>query len=220
MKPDRPDKEALEALLAAVRRGDRESFESLLSIYRPMLLQLCEREMGEDLKRVMEPEDVVQHVLVNAYRGFESAEFPNVAALEGWLGTIARRRIIDLRRCHLGPKRRGGKGRSLEETVGAGSDGNGVHLGDGIPSPDRSPSSIAGRREQAEALEKAISDLPPHFRALLRMILVDQFSIAEISSRIGRSPQAVRKRLERALHAVHDRMVRDGTIRPDGDGRA
>ncbi|MCI0588184.1 MAG: RNA polymerase sigma factor [Planctomycetes bacterium] len=220
MKPDRPDKVALEALLAAVLRGDRETFLSLLSSHRSWLLQVCDREMDPWLKRVMEPEDVVQDVLISAYRSIGSVEFPNASALCWWIETIARNRVIDLRRRHLGRKRRDGEKRSLEESIGAGSDGGSLHLGDGLPSPDRSPSSIAGRREQAEALEAAISHLPPHSRALLRMILVEHLSIAELASRIGRSPGAVRKRLERALHAVHDRMVREGRIHPDGEGRA
>src|SRR5262245_61686159 len=175
--------------------------------------------MDARLRQVIEPEDVVQDVLINACRSIGSVEFPSASALCGWLETIARNRVIDLRRRHLGPKRRDGERRSLEESIGAGSDGCSLHLGDGVPSPDGSPSSIVGRREQAEALEQLIADLPPPFRAILRMIVVDQLTIAEISIRLGKSPGAVRKRLERALRAVRDRMERDGRIGPNGEGQ-
>jgi RNA polymerase sigma-70 factor, ECF subfamily len=220
LKPDRPADVALEGLVAAVLRGDQEGFESLLSIHRPAILQFCEREMDGRLRRVMDPEDVVQDVMLNAYRSISTVEFENASAVRGWLEKIAHNRLIDLRRRHLGRKRRDGEGRSLEESIGTGSDGGSLHLGDGLPAPGHSPSSIAGRREQAETLDEFISGLPAHFRAVLRMIVVEQLSIAEISSRLGKSQAAVRKRLERALHAVRDRMLRERKLRPDGETRA
>ncbi|MGH7151673.1 MAG: RNA polymerase sigma factor, partial [Planctomycetota bacterium] len=219
LKPDRPAEVAPESLVAAVLRGDREGFESLLSIHRTALLHLCEREMDGRLRRVMEPEDVVQDVMLAAYRSISTVELANAWALRAWLEKIARNRLIDLCRRHLGPKRRDGQGRSLEESVGSGSDGGDLHLGDALPSPQRSPSSIVGGREEAEALEVVLSHIPPHFRALIRMVEVDQLSTAEIASRLGKSRGAVRKMLERALRACRSEMVREGRIRPYGEGR-
>ncbi|MCI0588187.1 MAG: RNA polymerase sigma factor [Planctomycetes bacterium] len=217
MKPDRPAKVALEALVAAGLRGDKECFESLLSIYRPAILRMCERRMEKRLRLVMEPEDVVQDVMLAAYRSITTVEIPTEAALRAWLAKIVHHRLISLYRSHFGPKRRAGEGRSLEEPIGTGSGSGAVRLGDAVPSPDHSPSSIAGRREQAEALEQVLSHLPLRHRVLIRMIWVEQLSIGEIATRLGRPAATVRKRFQRALGAARDRVVREGRIRSNGE---
>jgi len=219
VNPDRSGDFAPGALVAAALRGDREGFETLLGFHRAMLLTLCDKGMDARLRRIMEPEDVVQDVMLAAYRSIGTVEFPNAFALRAWLERIARNRLIDLHRRHLGQKRREGEGPSLEETAGSASQGSGRRFGDRLPSQDPSPSSVAGRREEAENLEVVLCHIPPHFREVIRLVEVDHLTTAEIAARFGKKPGAVRKMLERALRACRSEMVREGRIHPYGERR-
>jgi RNA polymerase sigma-70 factor (ECF subfamily) len=206
------------SLIRAAQRGDRDSFDRLASGYRAFLLDVAERGMDRLLRSVVEPEDVVQDVLLSAFRSLGTVDLPSPAAFRAWLGTIARNRLNDLRRRHLAAKRREDEKRSLEEPVGTASSGGSAHLGDGIAARDPSPSSLAGRREKAEALEQVLARIAPHFREVIRLVEVEHLSTAEIAVRVGKSPEAVRKRIERALRACRAEFARAGMLRGKGRG--
>ena len=73
-----------EKLIALVRRGRDDAFEVLVDRYRPRLLAFC-RNM---LRSSEDAEDVLQEVLVNAYRAIRADDRPIVA--KPWLYRIAR----------------------------------------------------------------------------------------------------------------------------------
>src|SRR5262249_54144437 len=106
--------------------------------------------------------------------------------------------------------------RSLEERVGRSSSGGSAHPGGGLPAPDLSPGALATREERAEALERGLAKIPPHLREGIRLVGVDHLSTADIGVRIGRKPEAVRKRIERALRACREALAREGMLGSGG----
>jgi RNA polymerase sigma factor (sigma-70 family) len=78
-----------EKLIALVRRGRDDAFEVLVDRYRPRLLAFC-RNM---LRSSEDAEDVLQEVLVNAYRAIRADNRP--IATKPWLYRIARNRCLN-----------------------------------------------------------------------------------------------------------------------------
>ena len=78
-----------EKLIALVRRGREDAFEVLVDRYRARLLTFC-RNM---LRSPEDAEDVLQEVLVNAYRAIRADDRP--IAVKPWLYRIARNRCLN-----------------------------------------------------------------------------------------------------------------------------
>jgi RNA polymerase sigma factor (sigma-70 family) len=78
-----------EKLIALIRRGRDDAFEVLVERYRARLLAFC-RNM---LRSSEDAEDVLQEVLVNAYRAIRADDRP--IAVKPWLYRIARNRCLN-----------------------------------------------------------------------------------------------------------------------------
>jgi RNA polymerase sigma-70 factor (ECF subfamily) len=61
------------------------------------------------------------------------------------------------------------------------------------------PAEVAESKEFSAAVDKAIGDLPPHYRIVLRLHLRYGHAPAEIAHALGRSPSTVRSQLARGL---------------------
>ena len=66
-------------------------------------------------------------------------------------------------------------------------------------SPHYSPSQSAARRETAVLLADALATLPSHYRDALVLYHLERRSLAEVSERLGRSVDSVKKLLARGL---------------------
>ena len=58
------------------------------------------------------------------------------------------------------------------------------------------------RREDLTRLEKAIDTLKPEYREIIILTKIEGLSYKEISERLGKSDEAVRKQLSRALETL------------------
>ena len=116
-----------------------------------------------------------------------------------WLSGIAENRMRDnLDKLHAG-RRDVRKERPLgihRSTTGGGS----------VQTPGlvvtTTPSAILARSEEIERLERAIDELKSEHREVIILTRIEQLSYQEVSSRLGRSPEAVRKLLCRAMSAL------------------
>ncbi|MBI1852784.1 MAG: sigma-70 family RNA polymerase sigma factor [Planctomycetes bacterium] len=202
------DRHSLERVLTAVRRGDHDEFDRLMGAYRPFLADVVRNGMDARLRSVLEPEDVMQDVMLAAYRGIADADFRSASAFRGWLETLARNRLVDLFRRHFKTQRRVSNAVSLDETI-AGS--GGAHRGDAIAANGPGPTTIVSRREAAEALEAVLAHCRPKDRELIRLVTVDRLPTREIAARLGKKPEAVRKALARALDACRAAIRRSSS---------
>lgn len=69
--------DTLPAGFSSPRSGDRTGFEELMRKHRDFLRRTIELGMDPRLRSVLEPEDVMQDVMVTAYRAIGGADFPN-----------------------------------------------------------------------------------------------------------------------------------------------
>jgi RNA polymerase sigma factor (sigma-70 family) len=60
--------------------------------------------------------------------------------------------------------------------------------------------------EQTERLQRALDALPPHYREVIRLARLEALPLAEVASRIGRTEDAARNLLFRAIGALSDAL--------------
>lgn len=190
------------------RVGDHKGFERLMGGYAGFLRKVIESNMDARLRSVLELDDVMQDVMIAAYRSIGDADFPSVQAFQRWLGVLARNRLIDLARRYFGTQRRCGPTSSLDETAAPTESGVPTRVRESVASYDPSPSSIATRREAAETLERVLARIPPHYREIIRLVQIERLPTREIATRMGKKPATVRKSLSRALEACRAAMLR------------
>lgn len=183
----------------------RQSLLRLIHASRERLLGYLARQIPEELKRFIEPEDIFQGVCFNASRqAARRAAVPADAdeALR-WLMTIARNLLIDRVR-ELRAKKRGGGGNPLsEEEIRHGSM---VIMLEELAVYHRTPSASAAAHEFLDTLERTLLLLPPDQQRAVRMRYVEGLSLAETATRMERSEDSVQKLSARGLAALRDHL--------------
>jgi RNA polymerase sigma-70 factor (ECF subfamily) len=71
-----------------------------------------------------------------------------------------------------------------------------------LAAPVSSPSAHAVRREQSVLLADALQTLPPDYREVFVLRILEHVPVEEIARRMGRSVNAVRKLWTRAMLAL------------------
>ena len=76
---------------------ERESIESIYALLRRRL----GRRFGSQLDRLLDPDDVVQDVLIAALEDLDEKDFENPGRLSSWFRRVAERKVVDaIRRQH------------------------------------------------------------------------------------------------------------------------
>ena len=166
---------------------------------RPWLKMLAERQLPAALRGKVDPSDIVQQALIDAWRGQDDFRGQTHAERLAWLRTILTRAIMRVDRDLLRTAKRG---QGIEKTLAAAIDTDSVRLehlaSDNQPGPD----SIAARAEQSLLLAAALEQLPPDYRTVLTGRHLDGKTFDDIAKQMGRSSAATRMLWVRALEAL------------------
>src|SRR5207245_10388530 len=92
-------------LVQRVRKRDVAALGEFLERRRPQLLAYIERNLGEALRRKLEPVDIFQEVSVSAVQALPTFELGERDPF-GWLCHLAEERIIDAHRRFFGTQKR------------------------------------------------------------------------------------------------------------------
>ena len=173
-------------LLARARGGDAQAFGQLVEIHSDRVYRAL-RRFGLDAD---EAGDVAQEVFLRAWRSLD--RFEGRAQLSTWLYRIAfneaQRRLS----------------RRPAPAVPANLDGpDGLDPIAAIPdSPDREPDARALEHELGEAVDAALSQLPPALRAAVILRDLEGLSTEEAAAAAGVRPAAFKSRLHRGRLAL------------------
>jgi RNA polymerase sigma-70 factor (ECF subfamily) len=132
-----------------------------------------------------EAEDLTQEVFAAAVAALGEARVESPPPLR-WLYTVAQRRLIDAAR----------RGR-LRATTAA------------VDEEPRAHEAVYGS-EVAEALARAVAELPESQRRVVVSKLWEGRSLAEIADRLGTSEAACKMRFARGLAQLRDRLKEEG----------
>jgi RNA polymerase sigma factor (sigma-70 family) len=188
-----PEDPEFRALLARIRAGDQEAAADLLRRYEPQVRRLIRVRLADPrLRRVLDSADIFQSVLwsflVKVIKGHYDPQEPG--ELLRLLATMASHKIIDRARKELRRKTEPG----------------GPDLLDRLPGQDGTPSNVVALRE---LLDKVASLLSEEELRVARLH-TDGKSWAEVGAEVGAAPDAVRKRFERAMKRVRERLEASG----------
>lgn len=174
-----------EGVLAAARSGAEWAIAALYREFQPAVLRYLTAQAPA------EGEDLASEVWLDAaaalgrFRGDETA-------FRRWLFTIARRRVIDLRRRDASRRSLIG---SLEHASGYGSSSD----------PEAEAISASG----TEAALALIAGLPPDQAEVVLLRVVGGLDTEDVAAIVGKKPGAVRVLQHRALKRLAEQLARE-----------
>lgn len=182
------EEEAFRALIVRIRAGDREAAAELIQQYEPEIRRLIRLHLNHSgLRRNFDSGDIFQSVFLHFYVNVigDQLDFTEPTQLLRLLATMVRNRIIDHAR------------RRTIRTQDAGSD-----LWNNIADSGASPSDAVTREE---TLQLVLRRLTPQERDLVRK-RGEGRSWQELADEYGTTPDALRKRLAKALELVRQEL--------------
>lgn len=188
------DKAESTALLSRARDGSPEALDELYSRYGGRLLSLIRIRMGAGLRSRVDSHDILQATLLKSFRHLDQFSGSDSASLMAWLTRIAENEIRD-EADRQGRQRRD---KACEEPL----DPADARVRDRM----RSAVSRLIVDEETERLERAIAALDPAHRDAILLRKFEELSYAEMAVRLGRSEDACRMLVARAMVALTLRM--------------
>lgn len=182
------DRQLVDRLLA----GERAAFDEFFNEYYPKLYRFVKRRMPRDHAMA---EDIAQGAMCRALQALSG--FRGEAALMTWLCTLCRREMSarwrDIRAFADGP------GLVEDDPVIRAALESLLDGGD--------PLQASTREQVRETIRTALDYLPAPYADVLEWKYVRDMSVADIATRLGRSPKAAESLLTRARDAFREAFV-------------
>ena len=179
------------ALLRAARDGSPEALGQLYERCAGRLLAIIRLRMGRDLRARLESRDILQNALLKSFQHLDQFEGGDGPSLMAWLARIAENEIRDQADFQHRQRRDVAAGISLDDSQAP-----------ELAARVRSALSQAIVSEEAARLERALEALDPDHREVIVLRKFEDLSFKEIGARMGRSEDACRMLLARALTAL------------------
>jgi RNA polymerase sigma-70 factor (ECF subfamily) len=199
MRSKTPDTEELIELAAA---GDREAGHELLERHRARLRKMVAVRIDRRLAARVDPSDVVQDVLTEAFRHLDEFLRERPLPFYSWLRQFAWQRLVKLHRRHIGSQKRSVA--REEQWAMPLPDESALELADRLLARESSPIRRLIRKELRERLQAALTKLSERDREILVMRNLEQLSIAEIAAALGIREGTVKVRHLRALKRLRE----------------
>lgn len=162
--------------------GDRDAFARLAEIHQKQVEALARLRMSPELQRKVGIEDIVQETFSQALQSLSRFKWDGENSFRRWLNGIARNVILKAARSHSIP---------LEP---------GFELD--VVDSDPSPSKVLRRKQRFDRLQEALKALTPEQREVVLMSRIEGLKAREIAARTGRSEDAVKQLMLRALRSL------------------
>lgn len=185
---------ALETLVENASKGDQPSVEELLARYLPGLRAFIRLRAGPTIRARESSSDIAQSVCREVLAGIDRFQYGGEAGFKHWLFTSALRKLTK-RDEHWRTLKRGAGREQVDDEALA-----------GCYRALSTPSAKAMAREEAERMEKAFDELSEDDREVITLARVIGLSHREIAERMGRTEQATRLLLHRALAKLAEKL--------------
>jgi RNA polymerase sigma-70 factor (ECF subfamily) len=173
-----------------------------LGRFREYLCLLARVQLDPRLRGKLDPSDVVQQTLLEAFQKREQFQGRTDAELAVWLRRILAHNLADALRAFGQEKRDVDRERSLEESLRASS----ARLERWLASRETPPSEKAQQQERALRLAVALAGLPEAQREALVLQYWHGWTLADIGRHLDRTPAAVAGLLKRGLKKLRQEL--------------
>jgi len=188
-----------EKLIDRLERDEPAALGLLFDHYRATLRHEIEQDLAADprLNGRFDASDVVQEVFLDSQQqiAYFLANRTRISFL-GWLRGLARERRLKFVRAHLDAQcRTVRKQQALPDDSGNQPEDSGS-----------SPSNVAARAEECQRVRIALDQLKSDERDVIRLRIHEAKTNREVAELLGLTPEAVAKRLERAMQRLKEVM--------------
>jgi RNA polymerase sigma-70 factor, ECF subfamily len=174
-----------------------------LERYRDYLCLLARLHQDPRLRAKLDPSDIVQQTLLQAYQ--KQAQFRGETEAEwaAWLRTILANKLAEAGR-RFGREQRDV---ALERSLQAVLDDSSARLEAWLAADQSSPSHQAMRHELLLRLGEALARLPQDQRTAVELHHLKGFLLADVAKEMGRSKQSVAGLLVRGIRNLRKQMA-------------
>ena len=188
-------------LVIASKEGDNAALGQLLEQYRGYLLMLAHRSLSDQLRRRVDPVDIVQVTFLEAKRDLKTFRGNSPAEFAGWLRGMLKNNVATAVTRHVMTQKRSVR-REVNMDRKAGDDSAGAPWITQMPGSTTSPSGVVIKAETAVALIEALHELPETQAEAIRLRYMEGLPLALIVERMGKSDTAVAGLLKRGLQKL------------------
>jgi RNA polymerase sigma-70 factor (subfamily 1) len=193
-------------LITLAQGGDRAALEELCRTYSERVRRIVRLRMGRQLRSKLESMDVVQDAMICALRGLGTFTYTDEGDFTRWLSRITENRLRDHRDRFTAAKRDARREIPLDNSSGDSrpSDAQPVE-----PLYTVTPSMEIDKKEQLDRLERAMETLKPEYKEVVLLTKIEGLSHQQAADKLGKSPDAVRMLLCRAMAALSETYERE-----------
>ena len=173
-----------------------------LERYRSYLRLLAQVGLDPRLRAKLDPSDVVQQTLLEAYQGLEGFRGRTGGEVAAWLRQILARNLANALRNFRRDKRDVCREQALDGLLNDSS----ARVEAWLAAEQSSPSARAERHEEAARLASALEALPEAQREVVVLRHFHGWTLQEIGRQVGRSGPAVAGLLHRGLQQLRERL--------------
>lgn len=173
-------------LVASAKGGSSEAFGQLYDLFAPRIYKFISFKVSP--KELAE--DILQDTFLKAWRGLVTLKLEELN-FSAWLYSIARNTVND----HYRKVYRQPPPVELDEAIGVTS--------------GESPAAAAQRESELEQVRQASAKLPPHYRQVIELRFIQEFSVEETAQVVGKTPLAIRLIQHRALKQLRTILKHD-----------
>ena len=191
-----PAADSTVSLIVAARDGRREALGTLLDRYQGYLLMLAHRYLSDQLRRRVDPSDIVQITCLEIQRDLPKFRGETTAEFVAWMRGMLKNNVASAVTRHITTQKRSLRREARPASPTASSAGDWIA---GLPGGKTTPSGVAVRGEAVAKLLEALHELPETQAEAIRLRYMEGLPLAEIVDRMGKSDTAVAGLLKRGL---------------------
>jgi RNA polymerase sigma-70 factor (ECF subfamily) len=196
--------QSFDDLMARLRTGNNDAASQVFNRFANRLIELARRRLDPQIRRKLDPEDVLQSVFRTFFAHHAAGE---ITDLQGWDNLWALLVVITLRKCGKRIKYFYSASRDVQREVSGPLSGADGGVDAGTSSDEPTPSEAAMMNETLEHLMNAFEG---RHRQILALSL-QGYTTREISSEVGCTERTAFRVLKRVKEMLEDmRFNADG----------
>lgn len=184
-------------LLARARQGDEHALARLFSEHQERLVRMVELRLDANLRRRLDPGDVVQEAWLEIVRRFPQWSVAANPPFHVWLRLTTAQALVQAQRRHLGARAR--DARLEAPTQASRASVSAANIAELFVASATSPSQAFQRDELRVRVTSALAELDELDREIVALRHFEGLSNNEAAAELAITPAAASKRFLRAL---------------------